>query len=326
MTEEAPDREELLKQFAEKEETINQKTTTFESQVGPKITEVPNAALPWQKEHRPLGNQIGWIPLPIEDFPTRGLFYPKDTVIAIRAANGGEIRHWSTLQEDNSNPLYLSLLDDMINYVIERCVTIKSSNPQGAFLSWKDIKEVDRFYLLLAIHELTFPEGENKLQVKISDTKKIIVVKDMVSYISLDPKLMRYYDEEERCFVIKKDKVNLMLDIPSVGVTQWIKQHIQRKQRQQENVDEDYVSFAPFIIRSWRGLSDDVYAKYSEASHTWDVKTISILVYIKDLFQDAVNPVIRYHDEGGVEQTAPLNFQGGIKSLFLISDPLGELE
>ena len=319
--EDAPNREELLKQFVEKEEVVSQPSSK-PAQVGPPITKIENAQLPWQREARPLGNQIGWIPLSIEDLPTRGLFYPVDTVIAIRAANGGEIRHWSTLTENN-----LSLLDDMLNYIIERCVTIKSSNPNGAFMSWKDIKEVDRFYLLLAIHELTFPQGENKLQVKISDTKKVDVVKDMISYITLDPKLMKYYDEQERCFILKvKDGARIIVDIPSVGVTQWIKQHIQRKQRSQEFIDEDYLSFAPFVIKNWRGLTDDVYAKFAEDSHGWDVKTISILVYVKELFTDAVDPVIKFHDEGGAEQTAPLNFQGGIKSLFLISDPFGELE
>ena len=317
------DKEKILKNYVESQETVSPV-----NQVGPKIVEIPGSKLPWQRETPSMANQIGWIPLPIEDLPTRGLFYPKNTVVSIRSANGGEIRHWSTLQDDpNINPNYFSEMDDMLNYVIERCVTIKSSDPQGGFLSWKDIKEVDRFYLLLAVHELTFPSGENKLQVKISDTKKIDVKKDMVSYISLDPQLMRYYDEEERCFVLKfKTGKTIKVDIPCVGVTQWVKNLIIRKQRGQEYIDEDYLSYAPFVIREWRGLSEDVYSKYSEESHKWDISTISLLVHIKKLFADTINPVVKYLDEGGAERTAPLNFQGGIKSIFIISDPFGQLE
>jgi len=308
--------EKILKEFADNEEGVSSVP-----QVGPKITEIPDTKLPWEKT-LPIGNQLGWIPLKVEDLPTRGLFYPKNTIVAIRSATGGEIRHWSTLQEDD-----FSALDDMLNYVIERCVTIKPGNPEEAHLSWKDIKEVDRFYILLAIHELTFPSGENKLQVKISDTKKIDVKKDMVNYVSLDPKLMKYYNEEERCFILKlKSGRILKLDIPSVGVTQWLKNYIIRKQRLQEYIDEDYVSFAPFIIRNWRGLSDDVYSKFVEDSLKWDVTTISLLVHVKQLFADTINPVIKFIDEGGTEQIAPLNFQGGIKSIFLISDPFAELE
>ena len=149
----------------------------------------------------------------------------------------------------------------------------------------------------------------------------------MVNYISLDPQLMKYYDEEERCFVLKPrgGKV-LKLDIPSIGVTQWLKNYIIRKQRLQESFDEDYLSFAPFVIRNWRGLSDDVYNKFVEDSNRWDITTISLMVHVKKLFSDTINPVIKFVDEGGAEQIAPLNFQGGIKSIFLISDPFGQLE
>lgn len=314
------EQEKILKDYVEKEEAASTPPPTSIPQIGPKITQLPGTKVPWEKE-LPLGNQIGWIPLPTVDLPTRGLFYPKETTIAIRSANGAEIRHWSTLQEED-----FSALDDMLNYIIERCVSVKATNEGGLYLSWKDIKEVDRFYLLLAVHELTFPNAENKLQVKVSETKKVDVKKDMVSYITLDTNLMKYYDEDERCFVLtfKNGKV-IRVDIPSVGVTQWLKQYVIRKQRLQEPIDEDYLSFAPFVIRNWRGLSDDVYHKFVEESYKWDVSTISLLVYIKKLFTDTINPVVKFVDEGGAEQTAPLNFQGGLRSIFLISHPFDEL-
>lgn len=321
--------EEILKNFVEEQEKPTENTS---NQVGPKITEIPDVQLPWQREkNMPLGNQIGWIPLPLESLPTRGLFYPVETAIAIRSATGAEIRHWSTLQDDpESNPNYLSDLDDMLNYILERCVTIKATSTetnQGKYLSWKDIKEIDRFYILLAVHELTFPNGENKLQVKVSDDKKIDVKKDMVSYIKLDPKLMQYYDEVDRCFVFTlKNKRILKVDIPSVGIVQWLKHYVIRKQQAQEVIEEDYINYAPFIVRDWKGLTDSIYEKFVEDSQKWDVTIISLLVEIKKRFRDTINPVIRYVDEGGAERSAPLSFQGGIKSLFLISDPFGQLE
>jgi hypothetical protein len=319
MATENSEQEKILKNFVEQTEIPQ--ATPVSSQVGPLISNIPGAKMPWERENT-VANQLGYITLPIGDLPTKGLFYPPETEIAIRSANGGEIRHWSTLQEED-----LSALDDMLNYIIERCVTIKTTSTDGVYMSWKDIKEVDRFYLLLAIHELTFPNKENALQVKITDSKKLDVKKDMVNYITLDPKLMQYYDETERCFVLKFKKGKILkLDIPSVGVTQWLKNFIIRKQRLQEYIDEDYLAFAPFIIRNWRGLSDDLYLKYVEDSQKWDVSTISLLVHVKDLFADTINPVVKFIDDGGVERTAPLNFQGGIKSLFLISDPFGELE
>lgn len=317
MAEDKEKQEKLLKEFAEQQEGAPPVL-----QVGPKIIETPDVKMPWEKSSPSYANQLGWIPLKIEDFPTRGLFYPEGTSVAIRSATGGEIRHWSTLDETD-----LSALDDMLNYVIERCITIKPEKPEDAHLSWKDIKEVDRFYILLAIHELTFAQGENKLQIKISENKKIDVKKDMINYVTLDPLLMRYYDEVERCFILRiKGGRTIKVDLPSVGVTQWLKNYIIRKQRNSEFIDEDFISFAPFVIRNWRGLSEDVYNKFVEDSHKWDVATISVLVHVKQLFADTINPVVKFVDEGGAEQAAPLNFQGGIKSLFLISDPFGQLE
>ena len=327
MENEKESQEKILEQYAKNVEAPTTENKPNDIRIGPPITEVPNARMPWMRDEHPLANTICWIQIPMKELPTQGLFYPQDTVIAVRSATGAEIRHWSTLQEDD-----LSALDDMLNYVIERCVTIKIESKENLgerkdYLSWKDIKEIDRFYLLLAVHELTFPNGENKLQVKVSDKMKVDVRKEMINYITFDPQLMRYYNEDERCFILKpKGGQALTLDIPSVGVTQWLKQYIIRKQRMQEVIDEDYLNFAPFVIRSWRGLNDDVYHKLVEDSNRWTVTTISLMVQFKKLFSDTINPVIRFKDEGGVEQVAPLNFQGGIKSLFLISDPFEQLE
>lgn len=325
--EEKQDQEKILENYVKQQEIPASEPP--KSQIGPNIIEIPGAKKPWEREQYSVGNEIGWIPIPIQDLPTKGFFYPVDTKISIRAASGGEIRHWSTLRDDpTTNPNYLSDMDDMLNYVIERCVTIKSSTSEHALrLSWKDIKEIDRFYLILAIHELTFVNAENKLQVKVSDTKKVDVKKEMVDYISLDPKLMRFYDENERCFVLKiKGGQTFKLDVPCVGVTQWLKKYVLRKRNSQEPIDEDYIEFAPFIIRDWRGLTDDVYNKYCEESHKWNVLAVSLLVEFKKLFADTINPVVKFIDEGGVEQTAPLNFQGGFKSIFIIPDPFRQLE
>ena len=281
------------------------------------IEDTSNVRKPWVKDELSFGNQIGWQPIPTKDLPTQGIFYPEGTAFSIRAASVAEIRHWSTLNEGD-----ISSIDDMLNYIIERCVSIKSTISS----SWKDIKEVDRFYLLLAVRELTFIQGENKLQVKVSETNKIDVTKEMIDYINIDQKLMQYYDDIQRCFVLRfKNGKELKIDIPSVGVTQFLKSYIQRKQQMQESIDEDYLNFAPFIIRDWRGLNDMSYRQFVMESNTWDKTEISMMTHIRQMFMDTINPVIKYTEEGGAERTAPLNFLGGIKSILLVSDPFAEL-
>lgn len=319
--------EDKLRDFvAEKEGPIQEAkitAVTQTSQVGSPITPVDSPNLPWQKsqEQISLGNQIGWERIKLEDLPTQGLFYPKGTEIVIRSAVGEEIRHWSTLNEDN-----LSLLDDMLNFIIERCCKIKF--PDSPMSSWKDIKEVDRFYILLAIRERTFVKGENILQVKISEDKKLDISKDMIDYITFDPRLMKYYDENKRCISLKFKNPNskpLDIHLPSVGVTNWLKNYINRKSQAQENFDKDFLNFAPFIIPDWRSLNDNSYENFVYESRAWTNVEISMLTEIRKIFMDSIEPVIKYRDEQGGERSIPLNFQGGIKSIFLISDPFSEL-
>jgi hypothetical protein len=323
-----PDNEDKLKDFVkEKEgdqapEPAKVSTVKKEDSVGSPLTPTPKENLPWQRKESQisLGNQIGWSQMKIDDLPTQGLFYPAGTEIAIKAAEGAEIRHWSTLDEED-----LSALDDMLNYVLERCAAVKF--PEGAISSWKDLKEVDRFYILLAIRERTFVDGENMLQVKVSETKKIDVSKEMVDYITFDDKLMRYYSPEKRCISLPFKKTGKVLDInlPSVGVTNWLKNYVMRKSRMQEHFDLDFLNFAPFVIQEWRGLNDASYEKYVYESMDWSNAEISMLTKIRQIFADTINPVIKYRDEQGGERTIPLNFQGGIKAVFLISDPFSEL-
>jgi len=312
------DNEKKLQEFVEKEEGT--KTPKTKS-VGPKITEVAATPLPWQRsdEQISMGNEIGWQKIPIGDLPTRGLFYPEGAEVAIRSATAEEIRHWSTLQETN-----LSELDDMLNYVLERCISFKL--PEGASSSWKDIKEVDRFYILLAVREYTFVKGDNNLQVKTSEAKTINVTKEMIDYVNFTDKLMEYYDNEKRCFSLRfKTGEVVDVTIPSVGVTQFLKKYIYRKQQQQQLFDTDFITFAPFVIKDWKGLNDNTYEQIVIDSNGWSIDQISVLTHLKDLFLETINPVIKYTDDGGAEQTAPLNFLGGIKSVFLISDPFAKL-
>lgn len=313
--------EKKLQKFVEEQEGAEPTNKKSDSnQIGAKITDAPAPKLPNHKsdEQISMGNRVGWQKLPMKDLPTKGLFYPEGTEVSIRAATAAEIRHWSTIQEDDPYAF-----DDMLNYVIERCVAFKTP---AIHSSWKDIKEIDRFYILLAVREYTFVKGENNLQVKTSETKTINVSKDMIDFITIDERLMKYYDDQKRCFVLTfKTGMVIETTIPSVGVTGFLKNYVTRKQDNQQGFDTDFITFAPFVIKDWRGLTDNAYEQMVLNSNNWEVSEVSVLTHIKDLFIETINPVIKYTDEGGAERIVPLNFQGGIKSIFLISDPFGEL-
>lgn len=270
---------------------------------------------------RPIVGEVGYIDVPIKDLPSQGLFYPDNTTIAIRAASVAEIRHWSTIDETN-----YSNMDDILNFIIEKCVRIKFPDRPS---SWKDIKDIDRFYLIFAVREFTFKNGENKLYVPGENNERIEVTKDMISYFNLNEKIKRFYSHDEKCLIIPEGgKLNLpkpiKFYIPSIGVAQFLKKYVQGKQRKEEDFDESFIKYANFIFNDWRALTLERYENEVRESLTWSIEKISIYDKFSDLLADGVDPKIVY-EKGGTEQEAPLNFQGGIKSLFIISDILDEL-
>jgi hypothetical protein len=136
-----------------------------------------------------LAAEIGWKNVPMSSLPSQGMFYPATTQVAIRPATVSEIRHWSTIDEND-----LLSLDDMLNFIMEKCCRIKVPGKPGTF---KDLKEIDRFYLIFAIRDYTFKNGENRLFVTADDDgieTKIEVTKDSLDYFNPDGKLMEFYN------------------------------------------------------------------------------------------------------------------------------------
>lgn len=258
----------------------------------------------------------GFMEIPMADLPSGGIFYPDGTRIMVRAASGGDIRHWSMTNENS-----LSDIDDALNYIIERCVQITFPSESGIG-TWKDLKEIDRFYLILCIRDFTFTEGHNELKISVSENQEVVVKKDNISFIDLGDKIMKFYNPQLRCFQFKAktpsvDYINIYF--PSVGVTQWLKSYVERKTQRQESFDKDFLTIAPMLIKDYRLLNDKNYGELIFSSMSWGVYEWSLISKVKQIIERSVTPKMTYIDEEGAEQETPLNFQGGIKSIFTLN-------
>ena len=123
-------------------------------QQSPDLGRVEPKRIP-QPEFSP-GLDFGWKNLPLAVLPSRGFFYPEGTKIAIRSAEVKEIRHFSTIDEDD-----LIDLDEKLNFILSKCSTMHF--PSEGVVSYKDLKHEDRFFLIMAIRDLTFIQGENRI-------------------------------------------------------------------------------------------------------------------------------------------------------------------
>ena len=314
--------EELMAQFVANEETTQPQETIKPIEIRkPSNIDVHNEAEALRKEGKL--DYLGWQPIDIKSLPTRGLFYPVDTKIWVRAATGGEIKHWSTMDpEDVIN------VDDILNYIVEKCCKISMPGNDYIGGSWKDLVDVDRLYILLAIRDFTWPAGDNELKIPISETNEVTLLKDNINFVHFPDEIMKYYNEEERCFKLRfKNGKIINMYLTSLGVSNWLKSYVQQKQQSKEQFDKDFLLYAPLLIRNHRKLSIRAYEQLVEESDTWSINEWSAISHFRDIImKQASEPEFVYNDENGIENRVPLTFRGGIKSIFLVSNTLSFLD
>lgn len=277
-----------------------------------------------REETRNMAGDIGWKNIPVENLPSEGKFYVEGTQILIRAASVQEIRHFSTIEEQD-----VIDIDDKLNFILEKCTRINT--PTG-ILSFKDILEIDRFSLIFAIREYTFKDGENKLQMTINcnqcgHSDLIEIGKNNFNIFKMDEKIQRFYSSDEKSFILNtKGGERIELFVPTLGVTNWIKNLVRTKRQKNEYFDTAFLKIAPFLFPNWRAMSERQYKLVNDDSFQWSVKKMSIVVGIIDLLQESINPnILHTCTSCGTEVASPINFQGGIKGLFLYTDIFDEL-
>ena len=265
---------------------------------------------------------LGWHVLDQVTLPSMGKFYPADSVIKIRSARAAEIRHFSTMDENN----YIDM-EEKLNSVVESCTQVTSGSKR---LSYKDILEEDRIVLLLSIRDLTFPEPENKLMLngKAEKSKKKVdlelSVKNLIPSI-IDEEIERYYDDKKRTYVIKtRSAGEIVMCPPTIGVMQEVTQYLKDRNEKEIEFDKAFIQVLPYIQGDWRTLSLTKIFQLEIDYKAWDQKKFMIVYRLAERMRIGVQATLESTVDGELVK-APLEFPGGIKSLFIISDLAGEL-
>jgi hypothetical protein len=275
------------------------------------------------------GMESPWKKLPIENLPSGGFGYPPGIEMSIRSAEVGEIRHFSTI--DENDPINI---DDKINHIISKCCNLKWT--EGT-LNYMDIYQEDRFYLFMAIRDLTFVKGENRIFIPVKkDCTKgdcpipsdIELTSGILSSFKLDPKIIKFYDNENGYFnlVPKNGDPAIQLFIPTIGVSTKIRKIIKDKARSGKKYDQTFAKISPYLIPNWRDLDEKAYDEYEFNSKNW--------TYTQFVLADSISEQITFATKNTLEitcskcsagVTAPIRFRGGIRSLYIISDIFGQL-
>jgi len=265
---------------------------------------------------------LGWHVLDQTTLPSKGKFYPADSVIKIRSAKAAEIRHFSTMDENN----YIDM-EEKLNSIVESCSQMTSGNKR---LSYKDILEEDRIILLLSIRDLTFPEPENKLMLrgKTEKTKKTVdielSIKNLVPTV-IDEEIEKYYDDKARTYVIKtRSAGEVRMHPPTIGVMQEVTSYLKDRQEKDVEFDKAFIQVLPYVQSDWRTLGLSKIFQLEIDYKAWDEKKFMVIYRLAERMRIGVTANLEKEVDGEIA-SAPLEFPGGIKSLFIISDLAGEL-
>jgi hypothetical protein len=275
------------------------------------------------------GMESPWKKLPIENLPSSGFGYPPGIEMSIRSAEVGEIRHFSTI--DENDPINI---DDKINHIISKCCSLKWS--EGT-LNYMDIYQEDRFYIFMAIRDLTFVKGENRIFIPVKKEcgkgdcpipSDIELTSGILSSFKLDPKVIKFYDRENGYFnlIPKNGDPAIQLFIPTIGVSAKIRKIIKDKISKGKKYDETFAKISPYLIPNWRDLDERGYDEHEFNSKNWTYTQFVLADTISDQITFATKNSLEITcSKCGAEVTAPIRFRGGIRSLYIISDIFGQL-
>ena len=271
---------------------------------------------------------LGWHNLEVSDFPSGGIFYPAGTKINIRAARAAEIKHWSTLNDRD-----LFDIEDKLNHIMKECTKVQAP---GKMMMWKDILEEDRIYVILAIRDLTFKQGENKLQItKACDEcgcqNTLEINNKNWQYNKLPEDIYKYYDESTNSLMIQTKSYGVIkMRPPSIGIMATISAYVQDKRSKGEKWDQSYIQILPYLRDEWRGFKDKDIFEGQVDYQGWDDKKYTLYYRSAEKIKVGVKPDLAVAcKDCGAEVTAQVDFQsgGGLKKIFVpdISDIAGEL-
>jgi hypothetical protein len=284
-----------------------------------------------QYEDMSSAGESPWKLLDMSLLPSLGLMFPDGAELLIRSARTKEIRHWSTM--DENDPLDVR---EKINFILNSCTKFKVRGRMQP-LNFNDFVEVDRYHILFRIYELTFPNQENKLWAYIKcanqqcgHTNQTQVTSQNLIGFKYPDEIMKWYSPEEKCFVIVSEKLSetFRLYLPTLGVNSKFRQKRREEEQKGIEIDKAFYEYGPYLLQDWRNTDLSSLGDLKFKSLSWpENKFIFIHKFTNLLTKASLNKAGSVCEKCKT-QTESHIFLGGsftIKDIFIISVGLDEL-
>lgn len=281
------------------------------------------------KEKLSLPNELGFKNIPLQNLPSQGKFYVDGFSLAIRSATVAEVRHWSTIDETD-----MLSVDDQLNYILERCAEVRIDDE---IVSWKEILEIDRFFIIFKIQELTFPNGENQLPHKFECncaepkfSEKMPIDSSMLMVFDFPQELDQFYSTESRSYVVKSEKLNAEFNLymPTLGTMDRLKNIIIDQTSAGAQIDKAFIKIVPYLVGNWESLTLDTYMALNAESLGWNIPKFTFISKFADEIQKSKKQLLKADCPkcgSKIDSRIFLDSSFTVKDLFLISAGFSEL-
>jgi len=259
------------------------------------------------------------IPIKIDELPSKGFFYPKDIEISVRSLSTPEIKLFSSMDEENFFDVGKSFANVLNSGLL---VSL-----HGEKLGYRDLSEYDKIYLFLIIRDRTkkFDQRESNLTSKskcpyCNFENERIIEKHTLGYYNIQDQLMKYYNDQERCFVFESTRFEspLKIYVPSLGTTEIITEYMKDKEIEKQSGDGGYYNTTNLNLVMYStpkcGLITDyeiLEKMVSNITEKWTLDKYNLAIEVIDRLKVGIKPTIKYNCQGcSREVSAPIRFQG----------------
>ena len=111
---------------------------------------------------------------------------------------------------------------------------------------------------------------------------------------------------------------------PTIGIMQEITQYLKDRQEKDQDFDKAFIQVLPYMQADWRTLNLNKIFQMEMEYTGWDEKKFMVVYRLAERMKIGVSTELETTFDGETVKDA-LDFPGGIKSLFIISDLAGEL-
>ncbi len=245
-----------------------------------------------------------------------GIFYPTGTILMVRPALVKEIQAYSMV-DDNNFPDIIDKMDDMLM----SCVRLKYAD--GSMGTYLDIKEQDRLYIIFKIRELTFQQGMFLGIKKTCQCKNEIDIelrRHNFIYFKPSEKLMKFFDQEERCFVFEYKGSTFRLTMPNVGLQKSFTQYITEEVTQKKDPNLSFLKIMPFVLGDRNKMTikeiKDEMIKFQSMS----MDAFQFLNSAVEYMKFGIEKLMKICNVCSGEVLSEMIFPSGAKGIFLVSD------